>query len=94
MIYELEIDPRALKEWNKLPGNIKEQFKSKLTEILKNPKIEANKLRNLKDCYKIKLRSSGYRLVYKVKDKELTILLIAIGKRENSKVYNKANERV
>ncbi|ABX49167.1 addiction module toxin, RelE/StbE family [Shewanella baltica OS195] len=36
----------------------------KLAEILQHPHIEANKLRDLPDCYKIKLRTSGYRLVY------------------------------
>ncbi|WP_456114958.1 type II toxin-antitoxin system RelE family toxin [Shewanella psychropiezotolerans] len=58
MIYELEFDPRALKEWRKLGNTVRKQFKNKLTEVLKHPHIEANRLRELPCCYKIKLRSA------------------------------------
>lgn len=37
-----------------------------LAEVLLNPRIEANRRHSLPDCYKIKLGSSGYRLVYQV----------------------------
>ena len=47
MIYELEFDKRALKEWKKLGKTTQQQFKNKLTQVLKNPKIEANRLREL-----------------------------------------------
>src|SRR5690625_802966 len=63
MSYELEFDPRAWKEWNRLDRTIKEQFKEKLAEVIQNPRIESNRLRELSDCYRIKLRRSGYRLV-------------------------------
>ena len=94
MTYDLEFDPRAFKEWHELTSSIKEQFKKKLAEILSNPRVEANKLRNLKDCYKIKLRSAGYRLVYQVQDKKLVVYVIVIGKRERSSVYSQAKKRV
>jgi mRNA interferase RelE/StbE len=55
MTYELEFDPRALKEWRKLGATVREQFKKKLDEVLKQPRVEANRLRELPDCYKIKL---------------------------------------
>jgi len=38
-------------------------------------------------CYKIKLRSAGYRLVYEIVDEELFVYVIAIGKRDKGKVY-------
>lgn len=61
MIYELEFDPRALKEWHKLGDTVKCQFKKKLADVLVNPRIESARLHGLPDCYKIKLRSLGYR---------------------------------
>ncbi|WP_434087401.1 type II toxin-antitoxin system RelE family toxin [Escherichia coli] len=67
MAYFLDFDERALKEWRKLGSTVREQLKKKLVEVLESPRIEANKLRGMPDCYKIKLRSSGYRLVYQVK---------------------------
>ena len=94
MIYSLEFDQRALKEWHKLGDTIRQQFKKKLSEILENPRIEANRLRELPDCYKVKLRSAGYRLIYQVIDQEVVVFVVAIDKRENEAVYRKASDRL
>lgn len=94
MKYELLFHPEALIEWNKLTKSIKEQFKKVLTRRLKNPHISAAKLKgNLNNCYKIKLRRAGFRLIYHVKDEKLLVVVIAVGKRENDLVYNKAKKR-
>jgi mRNA interferase RelE/StbE len=94
MTYSLEFDARALKEWRKLGDTVRQQFKKKLAEILENPRIEANRLHTLPDCYKIKLRSSGYRLVYQVIDHEVVVFVVAVGQREREQAYNKAAERL
>jgi mRNA interferase RelE/StbE len=82
MSYELEFKPKALKEWKKLDNNIREQFKKKLSKIVKNPKIPSNKLSGYENIYKIKLKSNGYRLAYEVKDDEIIVLVLKIGKRD------------
>ena len=92
--YKLKFLPAALKEWNKLGSTIRLQFKKKLKERLKQPKIASAKLIGFQDVYKIKLRSSGYRLAYQVRDQELTIIVIAVGKREKDKVYLRAKKRL
>jgi mRNA interferase RelE/StbE len=46
------------------------------------------------DCCKIKLRSSGYRLVYQVHDKVLVVTVIAVGKRDKGLAYLVAKKRV
>ncbi|UVL83368.1 type II toxin-antitoxin system RelE/ParE family toxin [Pseudomonas sp. B21-028] len=94
MTYSLEFDRRALKEWNKLGDTLRQQFKNKLLEVLENPRIEANRLRQLPDCYKLKLRSAGYRLIYQVIDQEVVVFVVAIGKREREAVYQDAQERI
>lgn len=94
MTYELEFDPRALKEWHKLGATVREQFKKKLAEVLKQPRVEANRLRELPDCYKIKLRQAGYRLIYQVRDETVSVLVVAIGKRDKSEAYKDAGNRV
>jgi mRNA interferase RelE/StbE len=48
----------------------------------------------LPDCCKIKLRSSGYRLVYQVIDHEITVFAVAVDKRERDEVYRKAVDRL
>ena len=78
MTYLLEFKPTALKEWSKLDNSVKSAFKKKLKEILENPKIESNRLSGLPNCYKIKLRSAGYRLVYQVNDDRIVVLILTI----------------
>ncbi|EAT3568436.1 type II toxin-antitoxin system RelE/ParE family toxin [Salmonella enterica] len=94
MTYELEFDPRALKEWQKLGETVKKQFRKKLVDVLSNPRVESARLRELPDCYKIKLKTSGYRLVYQVQDDVVLVVVIAISKREKSAVYRQADKRL
>lgn len=94
MTFELVFDPRALKEWRKLGDTVRQQFKKKLAEILKKPRVESNKLRDLPDCYKIKLRSSGYRLIYQVQDEKLTVFVVVVGKREGGEAYKSSSKRI
>jgi mRNA interferase RelE/StbE len=94
MTYKLVFKEEALREWGKLDGGIREQFKKKLKECLVSPIIEPNKLSGMKNDYKIKLRSSGFRLVYEVRNKELIVAVVAVGKRERNSVYNAAVKRI
>jgi len=94
MTYRLEFKTSAQKEWQKLDRQIREQFKKKLIERLVQPRIESARLIAMPDCYKIKLRAAGYRLVYQVEDATITVIVVAIGKREDSAVYLAATKRV
>ena len=47
-----------------------------------------------RECYKIKLKASGYRLVYEVIDNELIIIVVIIGKRNRNEVYDIAKNRL
>lgn len=94
MIYSLAFVESALKEWRKLAPNIREQFKGKLRERLANPHVSSARLQNLANCYKIKLRAAGYRLVYEVDDKVVLVTVIAVGKRDRGLVYVTAARRL
>jgi len=83
----------AAREWKKLDGDLRTQFARKLTERLENPRVPRDALHGMKDCYKIKLRSKGYRLVYRVEDEVITARVIAVGKRESDEIYNEADKR-
>ena len=93
MSYKLKFLPTALKEWKKLDNSVQSQFKKKLAERLDQPHVLPSKLSGFENHYKIKLRASGYRLVYEVIDNELFVLVIAIGKRDRNTVYKKAKKR-
>jgi len=92
--YALHFDPRAKNEWDRLDGSLKVQFKKALGRRLDAPHVPSAALNgDLHGCYKIKLRDAGYRLVYRVDDGKLTVLVIAIGRREATKVYRTAGDR-
>lgn len=93
--YNLEFHVLAKKEWDKLDGSINEQFKKQLAKRLSAPHVPSALLsKDLEGCYKIKLRSSGYRLVYEVLEQKVTIIVIAVGKRDKEEAYAQAAMRV
>jgi mRNA interferase RelE/StbE len=91
--YSLAFKEEALKEWGKLDRNVREQFKKKLEERLLNPRVPASQLSGHSDRFKIKLRGVGYRLVYEVRDSQLIVVVVAVGKRERNAVYKAAAQR-
>ena len=93
MSYFLDFHPKALKEWKNLNQSLKIQFHKKLKERLKNPRVPKDKLSGYENVYKIKLRTVGYRLAYEVKDEEITVLVLSVGKRENDKIYKNLKDR-
>ena len=74
-------------------GNVREQFRKKLIERLEVPRVASAKLSGMPDCYKIKLRAAGYRLVYRVEDDVVTVVVVAVGRRDRNLVYKIAAGR-
>ena len=94
MTYELRFHELALQEWEKLDGSVRTPLKKKLAERLENPRVPAEALSGMPNCYKIKLASKGYRLIYRVDDEIVFVTVIAVGKREKSKAYETARSRL
>lgn len=92
MSYKLKFIKSALKEWRKLDSVVKDQFKKQLKKRLENPHMETSRLRGYKNLYKIKLRSLGYRLAYVVKESEITIIVISVGRRD--RIYEELKDRL
>jgi mRNA interferase RelE/StbE len=93
MNYDLAFLPEAKREWLNLDAATQSRFKDKLRERLINPKVPSARLSGSRERYKIKLQSIGYRLVYEVRDAELVVVVIAIGKRDKMAVYEAAARR-
>lgn len=94
MIGRLEFLPKALKEWQKLDNTVQQQLKKKLSERLENPHVPGDQLRGYQSVYKIKLRASGYRLVYEVDDDTVILLVIVVEKRDREVVDRKLRQRL
>lgn len=94
MNYRLRFHELALEEWRALDGSVRGPLKKKLAERLKNPRLPSAALAGMPDCYKIKLRSVGYRLVYRVDEEIVFVTVIAVGRRDKQKVYTAAQSRL
>jgi len=93
--YLLKFLPEALDEWNALDGSVKKVLRKALKKRLEQPRTPGAQLHGeLRDCYKIKLRKQGYRLIYNVEDNVLVVLVLAIDKREDMAAYRSALERL
>ncbi|MBD2858838.1 type II toxin-antitoxin system RelE/ParE family toxin [Spongiibacter sp. KMU-158] len=94
MTYKLAFREEAKKEWDKLSPVVRDQFKKKLIERCENPRVPSSRLSGSQDRYKIKLRQAGFRLVYEVHENIVTVVVVAVGKRERNQVYKNASKRV
>ncbi|TAG04369.1 MAG: type II toxin-antitoxin system mRNA interferase toxin, RelE/StbE family [Betaproteobacteria bacterium] len=95
MTYGLVFDEAALKEWEQLDGSVKAPLKKALAKRLESPHVPSDALRGaLAGYYRIKLRKQGYRLIYRVDDKVIVVIVLAVGKRENDAVYVEATTRL
>jgi mRNA interferase RelE/StbE len=93
--YRLAFETSALKEWQALDGSVKEPLRKLLKKRLDEPRVPGAELRGeLSGCYKIKLRKQGYRLVYRVVDELVIVMVLAVDKREGEKVYDAAIDRL
>jgi len=93
MSFELAFVPQALKEWKKLDPHTRQLFKARLVERLQEPRVVSAQLRGHTNRYKIKLRAMGYRLVYEVRDQEVLVVVVAVGRRDGQAVYLAAQGR-
>lgn len=93
--YQLAFLESALDEWKSLDGSVRQILKKLLEKRLETPRMPGAELHGeLADCYKIKLRKQGYRLVYQVRDAALVVLVIAVDRRDKDKVYQAALDRI
>lgn len=89
-IYKFIFLPKAKKRFDRLDASIRRQLARKLEERCRNPRVQPDAMRDMPDCYKIKLRSRGIRLVYQVRDNQLILLVVGIGGREKEDAYRLA----
>ena len=91
MTYNLEFHPKALKAWTELDKAVQTRFKKKLAERLEHPDVPSARLRgDLSKFFKIKLSSTGHRLVYEILEQERTVFVVSVGLRDDFEVYEAA----
>lgn len=103
MKWELAFLPEAAKDLKNLAGNQRIMVAKAIDKVLENPlpaqeggygKPLGNKSGNdLTGFLKIKLKSAGIRVVYKLIRTETQMLVVVIGARADDEVYEMAGQR-
>ena len=104
MKWTLKFLPEAAKDLKNLAGNQRIMVVKAIDKVLENPLPEneggygkplGNKNgNNLTNFLKIKLKSAGIRVVYKIIKTETEMLVVVIGARADDEVYDIAQTRV
>lgn len=93
-MYKINYLAEARIEFKKLDKSIQEQVFKKLLKISENPEIWDNLSWNLAWYKKVYVYHKQIRIVYRIIEDKIEVLVIAIWKRENKKVYFDAFKRI
>ena len=104
MSWNVEYLPEAEKDLKKLDHSVRVRVLKVISRVSERPyakevggygtPLGAKQGVNLTNCYKIKLKKDGIRVVYQLKETEQGMLIIVIGVREDSQVYKMAAHRL
>lgn len=104
MVWRIEFIPKALKDFESLDGSQRKLVVKALNRVSINPLPEqqggyGKTLGNHSDTklhgfLKIKLRTSGIRIVYQLIEVNGIMLIILIGMRVDNEVYDLADKRI
>ena len=80
--FDVRLDPDALREYNKLDNSILEVVNKQIDELeLRADEVgkilENNNSTKLAGCREIKLKNAGLRIVYKITNRTVEVLLFA-----------------
>ena len=104
MRWVIEYDKRVAKDVSKLDASVKTQIAKMIRRVSKNPLPQSeggygkplgnNQSSKLAGCLKIKLKSSGLRVVYKLVRDETIMKIIIISIRDDDEIYKEADKRL
>jgi mRNA interferase RelE/StbE len=80
--YEVRITPAAQKELDRLQKSQRERVEFAIVGLSENPRpYGCRKLQAVENTYRV--RVGNYRIVYRIYDNELVVLVISIGDRKD-----------
>ncbi len=77
-----------------LDNTVRQQFKRKLRRAVEEPAGGIGPSRDRARLLQDQVGRAGYRMMYQARDATVTVVVVAIGKRERSVVYCVALTRV
>ena len=80
-MYNIEFDKRAADLFRKLDKSLQERIGKKIELLKENPHLGIPLVGNFTGFYK--LRIGDYRVIYKIKNEQLIVLILNVGHRKN-----------
>ena len=80
-MYSIIFDKQAANFFRKLDRDIQERIGKKIESLASNPEMGKSLVGKLSGLWS--LRIGDYRAIYKIKNKELIILILKLGHRKN-----------
>jgi len=96
--WKIEFLPEAKKDLYSLDNSVRKRILSAIAKLEKDPIKYGEPLGkkqgiDLVGLYKI-TPADGYRVIYLVQKKQITVIIISLGKREKGKAYKSAAQRI
>lgn len=79
--YEIRLSQTVVKKLSKLPSDVEQRIIDSIELLINNPQPQGCKKLKGRDGYRIRI--GDYRVIYQIKDKILTILVLDIGHRKD-----------
>ena len=80
MLYSIELSPAARRNLKSIPKAVLKRVDAKILSLAKNPRPpDVKALRGRGDF--LRVRVGGYRIIYRVEDDRLVVLVVRIGHR-------------
>ena len=80
-MYKVLVERQAQRQLAKIKGTSYNRLKSAILQLAKNPRPHG--YRKLKGRSAYRIREGNYRVIYEIKDKVLTVIVITIGHRKD-----------
>ena len=88
--YKILIKASAIKELEKVPKKSLEQIIKRIESLSENPRPEGSQKLSAQERYRI--RQGDYRIIYRVYQKEILVLVLTIGHRKD--IYKQAGRKL
>lgn len=98
MTWRVELTEEAEQDFAGLDGSLRKLARKKLEKLRENPYL-GEELQNkdghdLRGYYKLYFYGTRYRIVYKIENDVLLVLIVGIGERAHGKVYKMTGRRI
>jgi mRNA interferase RelE/StbE len=81
-VYSIEFLASAAKELAKLDRGVQRRVAARIDRLVSDPRGDAIKLRRTDDIWRV--RAGDYRILYRIEDSRLLVLVIRIGHRREA----------